>query len=261
MAICSILYGAFFVPKTAWHPITARMFTKLGILVRLGLAGVGQVGSEWWSWELIGLAASLLGPVALASQSVLLVSASTTFQAPFALSMAAAVRIGNLLGESNAKRAEIATKTSLFMALVIALVWSTMFLVFRKSWARIFNDDPEVIKLVGGVLPLVALFQVFDGLSAVVSGVLRSQGRQTTGALLNISAYYIIGIPSGIYLAFKAGLGLSGLWFGLTISLVYSAFVGGYLCLKADWNYEVTKVLERIAADKHQDQTGGNPEV
>jgi hypothetical protein len=42
MATCSIMYGAFYVPKTAWHPITARMFTKLGLLMRLGLGGVGQ---------------------------------------------------------------------------------------------------------------------------------------------------------------------------------------------------------------------------
>lgn len=33
-----------------------------------------------------------LGPVALATQSVLLVSSSTTFQAPFALGVATAVR-------------------------------------------------------------------------------------------------------------------------------------------------------------------------
>lgn len=53
IAIASIIYG-FYVPKTAWHPITWRMFTKMGFLCRLGFAGVGQVGSEWWSWELVG---------------------------------------------------------------------------------------------------------------------------------------------------------------------------------------------------------------
>lgn len=54
IAISSVIYGAFFVPRTAWHPISRRMFTKMGVLSRLGFAGVGQLGSEWWSWELIG---------------------------------------------------------------------------------------------------------------------------------------------------------------------------------------------------------------
>lgn len=112
--------------------------------MRLGLAGVCQVGSEWWSWELIGctqylspaygspcssslVAASLLGPVVLASQSVLLVSASTTFQAPYALSIAAAVRVGNLLGEAKGKRAAVATHASFFIAFFIAMGWRYIF--------------------------------------------------------------------------------------------------------------------------------------
>ena len=41
ISISSIVYGIFFVPNTAWHPISRRTFTSLGVLVRLGLGGVG----------------------------------------------------------------------------------------------------------------------------------------------------------------------------------------------------------------------------
>lgn len=41
ISLCSIVYGVWFVPKTAWHPLSRRMFTSLGVLVQLGLAGVG----------------------------------------------------------------------------------------------------------------------------------------------------------------------------------------------------------------------------
>ena len=54
MALCALGYGIFWTPKTAWYPFSRRMFTSLGILVQLGIAGVGQVASEWWSWELVG---------------------------------------------------------------------------------------------------------------------------------------------------------------------------------------------------------------
>jgi len=125
------------------------MFTSLGVLVQLGLSGVGeflqflknirvtniylgQTASEWWAWELVALAASLcvhaflildsdlmfwcnrLGPVALATQSVLLVSCSTTFQAPFALSVATAVRYAILCGKS------LYTHASIFPVLEIS---------------------------------------------------------------------------------------------------------------------------------------------
>ncbi|KAK0489073.1 MATE efflux family protein [Armillaria novae-zelandiae] len=246
VALLSTLYGVFFVPRTAWHPICRRSFTSLGVLVNLGLGGVGQTASEWWAWELIGLAASLLGPVALATQSVLLVSSSTTFQAPFALSVATSVRIGNLLGESKARRAGIASNTSLVMSLIMSSLFCTMFLVFRNSWGYLFNDDPAVITQTAAILPVVAVFQVFDGGAAVSGGVLRARGKQVTGALLNLSAYYIIGIPLGILMAFKAGMGLHGLWYGLTISLIYCAVFGTLLCIRTDWNHEVAKVMARL---------------
>ncbi|PPQ68446.1 hypothetical protein CVT26_006033 [Gymnopilus dilepis] len=246
ISFSSIIYGIFFTPHTAWHPISRRMLTGLGVLVNLGLSGVGQTASEWWAWELVTLAASLLGPVALATQSVLLVSASTTFQAPFALSVATAVRIGNLLGEQKAKRAGAAANTSIVMAFMIALFSSTMFMVFRNQWAYIFNNDPEVVALVADILPLVALFQVFDGIAGVTGGILRAEGKQFLGALLNLSAYYIFGIPLGIYLAFPHHYGLHGLWLGLTFSLVYCAVIGTWVCLRTNWERQVYKVMQRL---------------
>ncbi|KAK1227645.1 ethionine resistance protein [Marasmius sp. AFHP31] len=250
IALMSLIYGVFFVPKTAWYPISKRSFTSLATLVNLGLGGVGQTASEWWAWELVGLAASMISPVALASQSVLLVSASTTFQAPYALAVATSVRIGNLLGEQRARRADIAAKTAIFIAFCVALVWSAMFFAFRNQWSYIFNNDEEVAAYVSSTLPLVALFQVFDGNAAITAGILRARGKQITGALLNLSGYYVIGIPFGVWLAFKHDLGLHGLWIGLTVSLVYSAVFGTWLCLRTDWNREVEKVLERIAKER-----------
>ncbi|KAL1674618.1 mate-domain-containing protein [Schizophyllum commune] len=246
VSVLSIIYGVCFAPRTAWHPITRRSFTGLGVLVSLGLAGVGQTASEWWAWELVALAASLLGPVALATQSILLVSSSTTFQAPFALSVATAVRIGNLLGEGQARRAGVASHTAILMALVIGLLFSAMFLIFRNSWALIFNEDPEVLSMVSAILPLVALFQVFDGTSAVTGGIFRAKGQQFTGALLNLSAYYIMGIPMGVWLAFSFNYGLHGLWIGLTLSLVYCAAFGWWFAWRTDWEREVAKVQARV---------------
>lgn len=136
ISVLTLVYGLLYAPREAWEPISSKMFKSLGLLVQLGLAGVGQLASEWWSWELVGreftsyrllsfgwMSANYgivfiqslqactypscacfllllvlrvfvfrLGPVSLASQSVLLVSASTSYQAPFALSVAASVR-------------------------------------------------------------------------------------------------------------------------------------------------------------------------
>ena len=125
-----------------------------------------------------------------------------------------------------------------------------MFLIFRKKWGYLFNRDPEVISLVASILPLVALFQVVDGVAGVTAGILRARGKQATGAVLNLSAYYILGIPFGLYLAFSREMGLIGLWVGLTMALVYCSAAGLWICLRTDWEKEVRKVVMRMDKER-----------
>jgi len=235
--------------------------TSLGTLVRLSLGGVGQVASEWWSWELVGLAASFLGPIPLASQSVLLSTVSSTFQVPYALGVATSVRIGNLLGEKNAYRAGVAASASMFICVDLALILCGILLAFREKWAYMFNSDPAVVMLVAAMLPLVSLAQLFDQIGAVLSGILRSRGKQTLGALINISGFYCVGIPVSLWLAFKLQWGLFGLWWGLTVGMTSAVIAGGYVCLTTNWQQEVERVMTRLAVDKGYEQEQTDEEV
>lgn len=83
-----------------------------------------------------------------------------------------------------------------------------------QVYGYLFTEDAAVVALVARVMPLVASFQVADGLAGSCGGVLRGMGRQHLGAVFNIVAYYVLALPLGIWLAFRAGKGLEGLWIG-----------------------------------------------
>ncbi|KAF6757789.1 multidrug Oligosaccharidyl-lipid polysaccharide flippase [Ephemerocybe angulata] len=250
IALLNLTYGLFFVDRRAWHPWSLRAFSNLGYLFRLGASGVAQSASEWWAWELVTLAVSQFGPAALAAQSALVMSASTTCQAASALGVATSVRIGNLLGEGKVRRAHSTSDTSIVLALIVSVLNCALYLVFRKNWGRLFNDDEEVVSLVADIVPLIALFQLFDGNANVTSGVLRACGMQHVGAVLGLTAYYVIGIPIGVVLAFRWHMGLQGLWIGLTIALIYMSSLGTYYRWKINWYIEMEKVKLRLEKEE-----------
>lgn len=45
-------------------------------------------------------------------------------------------------------------------------------------------------------------------------------------------------------------MSLHGLWIGLTVSLVYAAAIGVWICLRTNWDREVQKVQDRLDGDK-----------
>ncbi|KAF9019162.1 hypothetical protein BDZ89DRAFT_326268 [Hymenopellis radicata] len=77
-----------------------------------------------------------LGPVALATQSVLLLSSSTVFQALFALSIASSILIGNSWVKAMLTVPELRL---LLMSLLLSGISWTMFLTFRNLWGKLFT--------------------------------------------------------------------------------------------------------------------------
>ncbi|KAG6888056.1 hypothetical protein C0992_009795 [Termitomyces sp. T32_za158] len=143
--------------------------------------------------------------------------------------------------------------------------------MFTNFWflIRLGIAGVGVINTVASVIPLIALYQVAEGNAAVTSGILRAKGQQAIGAALNIrsanslfplpntiiivfsSAYYLIGLPLGVWLAFYWKMDLKGLWVGMVVALTYCSVIGSFLCYRTDWVREAAQVAERIEEDGH----------
>ena len=77
--------------------------------------------------------------------------------------------------------------------------------------------------------------------------------------MLNVTAYYALGIPLAFYLAFWRRRELEGLWEGLTIALVYTSIVGLLIGLRGvDWETEVMRAKGRIGGKSENEQMRQN---
>ncbi|WFD29100.1 hypothetical protein MSPP1_000105 [Malassezia sp. CBS 17886] len=216
----------------------------------LGFAGLLSLASEWWAWEIVGLVTAALGTTALAAQSVLLITSSITYQLPYGASVAASVRVGNLLGARHPNGAKMASSASLILSYAVGVLNSSVVFLARKHWGFLFSSDPVVVSMVADVLPILALFQCADCVVGIAGGILRGCGRQGLSAVINLTSYYVIGIPVGLVLTFgPLHLGLAGLWYGLTLALVYGAVVALWFVRRTDWMAIMHHVHATMAVD------------
>lgn len=197
------------------------------------------------------LAASYLGTVDLAAQSILLTSASATYTIPYGISVAASNRVGNSLGEALANKARRASMMALLFAVIFGAMNSTFFLTTRSFFGYLFTSDEDVVVRVGHILPLCALFQIADGLCGVCGGVIRGLGRQKVAAYINLFAYYVVALPMGYTLTFNAGWSLTGIWVSLSVALFLGAAGECLFLLTIDWCAEVRRIHDRVKQEEN----------
>lgn len=244
-----VCYARFVAGRDAWGGWTRKCLHHPGTFARLAFLGIIHVGTEWWAFEIVALAAGRLGTIPLAAQSVIMTTDQIMNTIPFGVGVATSARVGNLLGARNAKGAARAANAAAWLSMVLGVTVLAILLGVKDFYAKIFNDDERVIRLTADVMPYVALFQIADGLVGSCGGSLRGMGRQHVGAAVNIVSYYLGALPLGIYLAFH-GWGLAGLWIGQCIALYLVGFIEWAIVAFSDWEYEVKKAFDRMDKDE-----------
>ncbi|MCB9919669.1 MAG: MATE family efflux transporter [Planctomycetes bacterium] len=162
---------------------------------------------------------------AVAGHVIAINLAALSFMMPLGLSIAASVRVGWAVGEGDIERVRQRARIALVTGAAIMAVWGVFFWLTPAPLLRVFTDDPAVLTVALTLMPLAALFQIFDGLQVVAGGVLRGLGDTLLPALCHILGFWLLGLPVGRWLAFDRGLGPSGLWWGLVLGLVAVSIV------------------------------------
>ncbi len=198
---------------------------RLRELARLGGPAGGQILLEVSAWNLATVSVGWLTPVALATHTIALNYASMSYMVPLGVSSAAAIGVGHAVGGGDAAKARRAGWLALALGTGFMLAAAVLFLTAPRPLIAIYTTDPQVMAIGPRLLAIAAAFQIFDGVQTVSTGALRGLGETRMPMIANLIGYWVLGLPLGLTLCFAFGMGLYGLWTGLTLALVTIAAI------------------------------------
>jgi len=162
---------------------------------------------------------------AQASHQIALNAASVTFMVPLGISFAVAIRMGRACGANDHAAARLAGQAGLILALGVQTVAAGCFLLVPHAIARLYTEDATIIPLAVVLVRIAGLFQWFDGIQVVSMGMLRGLLDTRLPFVITVVSYWLVGTPCALLLAFRAGCGPSGLWYGMVAGLGVAALL------------------------------------
>nr|XP_057925641.1 multidrug and toxin extrusion protein 1-like isoform X2 [Doryrhamphus excisus] len=221
--------------KATWEGWSLDCLQEWGPFVKLAVPSMLMLCLEWWMFEVGGVLAGLISEAELGAQAIAYQLTAIAYMFPLGFSAAASVRVGNALGAGNIEQAWLSCKVPIICAFITACFIGATFSLCRKVVGYIFTTEQDILKRVADVLVVFGFMHIADAVAGVSGGVIRGAGKQKIGAACNLVGYYFIGFPIGASLMFAAGMGIVGLWTGLTVCvLAQSIFFIAYLH-KLDW--------------------------
>jgi multidrug resistance protein, MATE family len=207
-----------------WRP-DGRRFAELW---RLGVPMAATLTFEVSIFNAAAFAMGLISPAALAAHQIAIQLASAAFMVPMGVAQAATVRVGRAFGAGDTEGVGRAGAAALLFGIGFMALTAVLFVAAPGPLVAVFLDtaapaNAEVVGLAVVFLVWAAVFQLVDGAQAVGNGLLRGLHDTRVPMLYALLGYWVIGFPLGLVLAFRGGLGGSGIWIGLATGLAVVA--------------------------------------
>ncbi|MBX7118058.1 MAG: MATE family efflux transporter [Gemmatimonadaceae bacterium] len=205
-----------------WHPESwqwAPLRRMLGIGLPIGL----QFFAEANAFGLVTVMAGWMGTTTLAGHEIALNLASMTFMVPFGVSGAAAVMVGHAVGAGDVAESRRDAVAALAVGVGFMALMAVVFALAPRTLAAAYTTDPATQAMAATLIPIAAVFQVFDGTQVISTAILRGAGDTRVAMVLHALSFWAVGIPLGAVAAFGFDGGAPGLWWGLTAGLAAAA--------------------------------------
>ncbi|PKI77304.1 hypothetical protein CRG98_002249 [Punica granatum] len=243
--------------KETWTGLSMQAFRGIWPYFKLTVASAIMLCLEIWYSQGLVLISGLLPNPTISLDSISICMNYWNFDMNFmlGLSAAASVRVSNELGAGHPKVTKFSVIVVNGTSILISIVFSAIILIFRVGLSKLFTSDAEVISAVSDLTPLLAISVFLNGIQPILSGVAIGSGWQALVAYVNLTTYYIIGLPIGCVLGFKTSLGVAGVWWGMIIGVGLQTLTLIILTARTNWSTEVEKAVARLKRSATEEAT------
>ena len=211
-----------FCSRSTWKPSWAKIKQVLRYGLPAGLHWVSEVAV--WAIFINILVGAKFGTVHLVATNTAWQYMRIGFMPMLGMSQALTALVGKSIGAGNPERAMRETRYAAILTMTYLGILSTIYVIFRHELIAIFNDDPVVVDIGGGIMTCAAVFQLFDALGITYDGALRGAGDTFVPAVFMVAStwFVLIGVAWWIVGAYPE-LGSLGPWLAATALIAITA--------------------------------------
>ena len=166
-----------------------------------------------------------LGTVAYATHQICMNIQALSFMTGQAFAVSATTLMGQSLGKRRYDMAQAYTSRTRTVGFLFSLVLASIFILFGGNIVGLYNSNPEIVRIGGHIMLIVAFLQPFQSSQFIVAGGLRGAGDTRTTAMITFVTVLLVR-PVFAIILIRMGLGLYGAWYALAADqLLRSALV------------------------------------
>jgi putative MATE family efflux protein len=230
--------GSAYASTVTWVFGTAIMF----VLLWRGVAGLSIAGGPWrlsretvrtlfsisiptavesatFSFGILALSGLVfrLGIDEVAAHQIIGQIETFSFFPCIGFATAASALVGQALGMGDPERARRAGWATAQMALVWGVAAGIAFVILPGLLLGIFTISGAVVAAGVGALAVVGIGQPAQALIFALGGALRGAGDTRYPLIVSFVNWFVVRLPLAYVLCFVFGLGLTGIWLGVTV--------------------------------------------
>jgi MATE family multidrug resistance protein len=148
-----------------------------------------------------------------------------SFMPMWGLTIAGSVLTGNWIGAGRADQAAAYARQVYKLGIYYMLALGAFYLLLGGRLFRIFTADPAVLVLGGGLVAVLAVFQLPDGLRMVSVGVLQGAGDTRYPMIASMIVLWLGFVPLSWWLVIGRGGTIVEAWLGAAVCYAAMALV------------------------------------